>query len=714
MTSHRQRVAMRIGAVLFLLAIWPIQARSAETRMVALGDIHGDLDNLRLVLRTAGLLDAQDHWTGGRTTLVQTGDRIDRGPDSRRIMDLFMKLQDDAAASKGRVICLLGNHEVMNIVGDLRYVSAEDFRSYVDGDSEKRRQDAYQQYARWVKQRGEGVPAQAEAEWMSRHPAGFIERREAFGPQGKYGKWLRKQPAIAQVEGKVFLHGGISPALASVPIDRANRRVRQELELFDDAFNLLVERRAILPFFTLEEMTTAAQQETARLKQELAAASGPGPSEAAEQENLQHRLRVLETFLGYPSWLTMHPDGPLWFRGFAEWDDSELAARLPSLLAAYHAKAFVVGHTVQPGRIRTRLDGKVFLIDTGLAQASFPGGRPSALEIVDDRFTALYEGERVVLVPQKLPDGSTVSGREPGGDIPGGGTQEPAQSQPNAAGAPAQNAPQSPSRIWLAPDGKPLPFRNDDELLEFLRTAKPISEKEVSGGITVPHKLLLEKDGVRANAIFRQVDEEKTAQTFSSGQTELFFRDSYIFEPAAYELNRMLGMNNVPPAVVRKVKGRDGSLQIWVENAMTETKRVKDRINPPDMMRWNKQVQMMKIFDALVYNTDRNRGNILITPEWNIWLIDHTRAFRRMTSLQDPKQVVQCERGLFQRLKQLDENELQARLKEYLRKDEIKAIVKRRKLIVERLEKLIAEQGEDKVLFTLEPPPAKAQAEVPR
>ncbi|MEP6993755.1 MAG: hypothetical protein ABI968_04460 [Acidobacteriota bacterium] len=277
---------------------------------------------------------------------------------------------------------------------------------------------------------------------------------------------------------------------------------------------------------------------------------------------------------------------------------------------------------------------------------------------------------------------------------------------PGRAAAVAGEAPAAAMR-WTDPDGKTLPFASDDELLVFLRTADVQSEKELSGGITVPKKLLLEKDGVRANAVFRDVHEEKSGATFSGGVGDLFFRDNYVFEPAAYELSRLLGLDNVPPATLRKLHGKKGSVQIWVEHAMTETKRVKDKIEPPDEARWKKQLQMMNVFDALVYNTDRNRGNILITPDWKLWMIDHTRAFRRNTELQDAAALKQCERGMYEKLKALDEAVARERLKEYLSNLEINAMLKRRKLILERLDQLIVGNGEDAVLYVYtEPPPA--------
>jgi hypothetical protein len=173
----------------------------------------------------------------------------------------------------------------------------------------------------------------------------------------------------------------------------------------------------------------------------------------------------------------------------------------------------------------------------------------------------------------------------------------------------------------------------------------------------------------------------------------------------------MLGLDNVPPAIRRSIHGTDGSLQVWIENAMTETtRRIKQKISPPEPEKWQRQMDVVKVFDALVYNTDRNLGNLLIDQNWKLWMIDHTRAFRRHTDLQEPLAVKRCERGLFERMKQLEKSSLKARLKKYLREGEIDAILKRRDKLVAHIEQLIRERGEQAVLYTMDAPVVKTVA----
>jgi hypothetical protein len=144
------RTGARSVRLLLLLAVALLHSNAvassdkAPERLVAVGDVHGDFDDFCLILKRAGLVDEQNRWIGGSATLVQTGDLVDRGPKGREAMDLLMGLEKEAAKAGGQVLPLLGNHEVMNILGDLRYVPPQSYAIFVDNESEKRRKAAYQ------------------------------------------------------------------------------------------------------------------------------------------------------------------------------------------------------------------------------------------------------------------------------------------------------------------------------------------------------------------------------------------------------------------------------------------------------------------------------------------------------------------------------------------------------------------------------------------
>jgi hypothetical protein len=385
--------------LLLLLAVLPgIAPAESPGSLIAIGDVHGDFDDFAALLQHTGLIDKQNHWTGGKTTLVQVGDLLDRGPKPREVMDLMMSLEKEASKDGGRVFSLLGNHEVMNIMGDLRYVTPENYASFAEANSEERRKSAYKDYVKWRDSHAALLaelpqPMElTEAEWMARHPAGFIEQREAFSPKGNYGKWLRSHTALAEIGGVIFLHGGISPTLASMKVNAINSRIRDEISGFDSAKQFMLDERLILPFFNFQEMIAVAQAEISAERKSRTAA------------NSERQVRLLQ-FLQFPDWLSVRPDGPLWFRGYDQWSEEQDGPQVDKILQAFKASHLVVGHTVQKvGRIRSRFGGKVFLIDTGMLTSYYPGGRASALEIQNDaKFTAEYMDQTVVLVePPKV------------------------------------------------------------------------------------------------------------------------------------------------------------------------------------------------------------------------------------------------------------------------------------------------------------------------
>ena len=380
-------------ALAVLLFAGPKASPDASRSVVAIGDVHGDYDDFVAVLQRVGLIDAQRHWTGGNSTFVQVGDLIDRGPKPREVLDLMMVLQEQASKADGQVVSLLGNHEVMNIMGDLRYVTPGNYASFADGNSEKRQKEALQKYMAWRKGHSallaeltQPVLPETEAEWLTRHPLGFIEHREAYGPKGIYGKWLRQHNAIARIGEVIFLHGGISPDLSSTPIDGLNAQVRDEIRQYDEIRQSLTDDNILLPFFTLQEAIRVVEAELlAERKQRVS------PDQARQARILQ--------FGGLDKWLCVREDGPVWFRGYDTWTDDDGGPKVDKILAAYKATNVVVGHTVQKtAHIRLRFGGRIMLIDTGMLSSYYPGGKPSALGIAEDgTFTANYLDQQEVL-----------------------------------------------------------------------------------------------------------------------------------------------------------------------------------------------------------------------------------------------------------------------------------------------------------------------------
>ncbi len=244
---------------------------------------------------------------------------------------------------------------------------------------------------------------------------------------------------------------------------------------------------------------------------------------------------------------------------------------------------------------------------------------------------------------------------------------------------------------YMGKDGKPLPFRTEAEMIAFLNTATVVSTEDMSAGTNKKkRKVVLEQNGVRVRAIHRNTYDYRDMASVG-------FVDSYLSELAAYELSRLLGLDFVPPVVKRKVK-KMGSLQLWIEGATTEADRLRGDIEPPDLERFQQQVDVMRVFDNLIANTDRNPGNMIIDPDWRVWFIDHTRSFAGFKELREPKRVVRCERNLWQRLQTVSDAEIVRAVKPYVRKY-THQLLKRRELVVDLIRERIATEGEENVIF---------------
>jgi hypothetical protein len=325
-------------------------------RIVAIGDVHGAYDRFIALLRAAGLIDARQRWTGGRAVLVQTGDVVDRGPDSRRALDLLRRLEGEASRAGGRVVPLLGNHEVMGMLGDLSYVSAGEYAAFRSADSEELRERYYRVVAdnAAARARAAGQPfdeAAFRARFLDATPLGSVELQLAFGPNGEYGRWFRQRHAAVKINDMIFVHGGISPDAAALGCAGISETVRAELKAIP--------------------VRDPAQ---------------------------------LATFL------ITSDDGPLWYRGLALEPEIVFSAEVDRILERLKARTIVVGHTVAAGaRITARFGGRVVQIDTGMLGGSFfPGGRASALEIHNGRFTAIYEDGREDLPIRPVPQAAAA------------------------------------------------------------------------------------------------------------------------------------------------------------------------------------------------------------------------------------------------------------------------------------------------------------------
>jgi hypothetical protein len=239
-----------------------------------------------------------------------------------------------------------------------------------------------------------------------------------------------------------------------------------------------------------------------------------------------------------------------------------------------------------------------------------------------------------------------------------------------------------------------------EQIKQFLLTAKIVGDQPAKKGVTDTRRLTLSDGTITHDASFQPIDEHTPLKKFADGHTEVRFADSYKYNIAAYILAELVGFDDMMPVYVeRKYKGNSGSLSWWLSVKMDDATRFTKKIEAPDPDAWNNQMYKVRVFDELVYDNDANLTNVLISPDWKIWRIDFSRGFRTFHTLKDPKDLVRCDRHMFERLKALNADEFTAKAKTYLTNEEIQAVMTRRDLIVQLFQKKIAEKGETEVLY---------------
>jgi Calcineurin-like phosphoesterase len=332
-TPLERLIRIALLALAALLCLTPVAApAAAPDRIVAVGDLHGDYQAWQAIATAAGLIDANGDWAGGKTTLVQLGDILDRQPDSLKIVRSLQQLQSEAPRAGGRVIVVLGNHEAMNLLGDFRYTTPGEIAAFVDDRSTARREQYYISIRKQLEAANpNAAPSAVRDAWIAAHPLGWVEHKQAWSPSGELGRWATRNAAIVKVDGTLFVHGGLSAEYAKLPLENINRRI--------------------------------------------AAAMAAGD--------------------GGPSTILYDPLGPLWYRGLVMRDTDADQARakevpppqlisadqeLDTVLSAFGAQRLVIGHTPDLKGIEFLGNGRLARIDTGNSRAY--GGPLTWLEII--------------------------------------------------------------------------------------------------------------------------------------------------------------------------------------------------------------------------------------------------------------------------------------------------------------------------------------------
>ena len=376
--SRTRRVPRILTALAALVLCWPTShARAAEAqrwatseRVVAFGDVHGAYEELVALLRTTSLVDEDLKWAGGTTVAVSLGDLLDRGLESRRVMDLLMRLQGEAQSAGGRLHVILGNHETMNLVGDLRYLVPEDYSAFAPDETDAMREEAFAEF------KARGIPpaqagpaaagtaaapppdeASLRAAFDRSYPRGFFARQAAFLPDGAYGRWLLSLPAVIVVNDTAYVHGGPGRIVGESGFD-LNERVRGDLLKYQDLRRQLVEA-GLLPKWDMRRDRDIA----------LAARDTAAPSLQA----------LIAEFIATEEAPELGSNGPFWYRGSIYCKPMLEEAVLDAALSRLGVKRFVVGHTpTGDRRVHGLFGGRLVMLDTGML-GSYYEGRPAAL-----------------------------------------------------------------------------------------------------------------------------------------------------------------------------------------------------------------------------------------------------------------------------------------------------------------------------------------------
>ena len=233
-----------------------------------------------------------------------------------------------------------------------------------------------------------------------------------------------------------------------------------------------------------------------------------------------------------------------------------------------------------------------------------------------------------------------------------------------------------------------LPALSDAQVEEWLLKAEIIKTKGTSKGVTGSIQATLSDGKITHDAHIQSIDESKREFQSARG-TEFNFRDSYVFNIAGYKIDRLIGMNMVPVSVSRRYRSKPSAFTWWIDDVlMDEGDRLKKKIQPPNPVLWNQQTQLVSLFDQLIYNVDRNMGNLVITKDWRLWAIDHTRAFRTHKDIKSVAAVTRCDRKVFEGLKRLNEETLKKEVGSVLDQWQIRSLLERRDAIVARIESL--------------------------
>ncbi len=459
------------------------------------------------------------------------------------------------------------------------------------------------------------------------YPPGFFALRRAYASDGALGQWLLQKPFVIRVNDKVYMHGGIASELAEDSIDGINARLHGELRRFLDSMDQL-RAAGVMPWHVGYHERLGFLN--ARAEEFVAA----NPDTAADW------FEPLKTVFELQQAFVFSDDSPNWYRGTALCHPYAESFNTERFLKRAGADQLVVGHTPTTGDVIARMDGLAIRLDTGMLKS-------------------VYNGRAAALVSEA--GGSYV----------------------HYLGVAGQAQPSTEVRSL----SQRLSGMSDAQLEDFMRTAPVVNVEDIGTGITKPKRVTQQRGDISNDAVFKYEDTHPDLQ-FKSSWNRRRNKDSdrYVYDVAAYELDRMLDLQMVPTAVLGEVDGDEGALSDWATNTINERDRLEQEVPFRGHCEQYEQYRLRFVFDILTYNEDRNLTNILWDKDdFALLFIDHSLAFRIADDRPKQYRKVDLEVSdlLRRRLEGLERKALDEKLSPYLHPRQIEAILERRDLILD-------------------------------